>query len=170
MRKKQNYVTGQREQRGKLIMMPRAGKNHIKLRINHNSAFANNTPSPFETNSALFEQFRHDLENNMLPEIPNPTKFEIIYYAFQRHYALKKCLTEKDSLSNVLDQDLLRENNAIPIEVEIWVNKVYDYYFSSMLPMFGMIHFSEGARKQLYKYKGYNWHTISELHPGVRFD
>ncbi len=121
---------------------------------------------PYEYNSALFQQFYHDLENNTLPEIPDPTQTEIMNYTQKR----RELLTRKNSLSNSIDVNLLLENNAIPVEVEIWVEKVFCHYFDRLTPVLGLVHWCERARKALYKYKGYTWHTISELHPNVLFD
>ena len=121
---------------------------------------------PYEYNTVLFDKFYHDLNNNKLPKIPNPTKAEIREYIRRKNESLKK----EESSSDSVDMSKLLENNSIPVEVDIWVDKVYDYYFRSLEPMLGMVHWCEGARKALYRHKGYTWHTISELYPYIIFD
>ena len=116
---------------------------------------------PYEYDKILFEKFYRDLDNNTLPEISDPTQAEIKEYTLKRY-----------SRTSQLDVDeaLLQENNSIPVEVAIWVEKVFDYYFSDLKPLMGLVHWCEGAKKKLYEYKGYTWHTIAELYPDVCFD
>lgn len=122
--------------------------------------------NPHEHNSALFERFYRDLENNALPEIPSPTQAEIIDYTRRR----AESLTAEGPISDSFDRNLLQENHSIPVEVDIWVDKVYSYYFSNLISVLGLVVSCEGARGSLYKYRGYNWHSIFELYPTVLFD
>ena len=122
--------------------------------------------SSFEYNSALFDTFHHDLQNNLLPEIPDPTQSEIMNYTQERN----EKLSHIESESGLVNMKSLMENNAIPVEVEIWVDKVYSYYFNELKPLLGMVHWCQGAKKQLYMYRGYTWHTIDELYPDIIFD
>ena len=61
-------------------------------------------------------------------------------------------------------------NNSIPIEVEIWVDKIFDMYFKDLFPEFGQVHKCYAIRKKLYKYKGYTCYSFIDVHPGVRVD
>ncbi len=79
-------------------------------------------------------------------------------------------MKKKDSISDDVNVNFLMENMAIPVEVVIWVDKVYEHYFDNLMPMMGLVHWCEGARKALYTYRGNKWHTISELYPLVHFD
>ena len=131
-----------------------------------NSAAKTNPVTPYAYDTALFDQFYNDLKQNALPEIPNPTQTEIMEYTRERDEMMKK----KNSISDDVNVNFLMENMAIPVEVEIWVDKVYKHYFDKLMPMMGLVHWCEGARKALYTYRGYKWHTISELYPLVHFD
>ncbi len=120
----------------------------------------------YDYNNILFDKFYHDLNNNKLPKIPNPTKKEIMKYTQMKNESLKKA----ESSSESVDMSKLLENNSIPVEVDIWVDKVYNYYFNSLKHMLGMFRWCDGARKALYQYKGYTWYTASELYPDIIFD
>lgn len=122
--------------------------------------------SPYEHNTALFDRFYNDLKNDALPEVSGPKQSEIKQYTEKRNQSLPA----DDPLAGSLSRNLMQENNSIPVEVDIWVDKVYNHYFADLKPMMGLVHMCEGARKELYKYKGYTWHTISELYPTVHFD
>ena len=121
---------------------------------------------PFEFDKALFDQFYHDLKNNKLPKVSKPRRSEIEKYTQRKTERLAKRKPSTDSTI----EDLWSENNSIPVEIDIWVDKVYEHYFADLKPMRGLIHWCEGARRALYKYKGYTWHTISELNPGTYLD
>ena len=122
--------------------------------------------SDIESNMALFRRFEEDLRNDKLPVVSNPTLIEILSYTLKRRIVLRK----KEFLSDALDKKKLRSNFAIPVEVDIWVDKVYSYYFDTLIPVMGLIHFCESSRAELYKYKGYSWYTVEELYPTVYFD
>ena len=64
----------------------------------------------------------------------------------------------------------LQANYDIPVEIDIWVDKVFSYYFDDLKLMLGLYRRCDGARKELYKHKGYTWYSISELYPTVEFD
>ena len=141
---------------------------HIQSTVNSDSDSDGERTSsnPYEYDKTMFSKFYHDLENNALPEIPDPTQNEIMDYTRKRTERLtKKCL-----LSDDVNEAFLQENNSIPVNVDIWVDKVYSHYFDNLMPMLGLVHWCEGARKALYKYKGYTWHTINELYPTILFD
>lgn len=118
--------------------------------------------SPIEYNQALFARFDHDMKNNTLPKIPEPTQAKIAEYerSHRGHYFF---------LGNP-DMNKLRVNESIPVKVSIWVDTVFNYYFDDLQPMLGLTHRCNSARKSLYKYKGYTWYTVSEINPGVMFD
>ena len=122
--------------------------------------------SPYEYDTALFDRFYRDLENNALPVIPDPTQAEIQAYKATRMSLKFDC----GPLSDSVDPEKLEENHSIPVEVDIWVDKVFNSYFADLKPMMGLVHRCQGAKKLLYKYKGYTWHSISELYPTVDFD
>ena len=119
-----------------------------------------------EFNSLLFGRFYRDLERNTLPVIPRPTASEIEDYKIKKE---KRC-SKSDNFYKYLDWGKAEANNSIPIEVEIWVDKIFDIYFKDLFPVFGQVHKCYAIRKKLYRYKGYNWYSFRELHPGVRVD
>ena len=121
---------------------------------------------PYSYDSALFKKFYRDLKWRRLPKVPAPTQGEIAEQIRKKASRTKQA----GPLVGAVREDLLRENDAIPAEVDLWVEKVYDHYFRDLRPMLGLVHRCNGARKALYNYKGYPWHTISELYPTVHFD
>ncbi len=121
---------------------------------------------PHEHNSALFERFYHDLENGTLPQIPDPTEAEIAEYTRKKD----KRLSKDDPLFSAANMTKLLENHSIPVEADIWADKVFEHYFDDLIPVLGLVYQSEAARRDLYRYKGYTWHTIIELYPAVIFD
>ena len=119
----------------------------------------------YDHNEELFAKFYANLKNGTLPTIPTPTFFEVLRYKRKRKKQIKG-----NSPFEGIDRDKLLANHAIPVEVEIWVDKVFDYYFESLIPMLGLVHWCQGAKKALYKYRGYDWYTMMELYPDVYFD
>ena len=103
-----------------------------------------------QENSALFERFNKDLKNNALPIIPKPTFSEIVAYKVKRAESF-----DSNFLTGVSDMKKQNRNNSIPIEAEIWVDKVFKIYFDDLIPMSGLVHWCDGAKKDLYKYLGY---------------
>lgn len=132
----------------------------VTKRINKKANERVQSESALEYNQKKFDKFYDDLNKDTLPNIPEPTEEEIRKY-------MEKC--EKELL-RFKDNEKVIQNNSIPIEVCIWVDKVYDYYLSDLKHQFGVIHRCEAARKNLYQYKGYTWYTISECHPEIIFD
>ena len=122
----------------------------------------------YRHNSKLFDKFSKDIDRNSLPHFRDPTKEEIDKYSKEKE---KEMMTMKTgSLSDNLVEDRLYSNYRIPIEVDIWVDKVFEHYFHNLKPMLGLVHWTEEAKKRLYKSKGYDWYGIEELHVGVMFD
>lgn len=119
--------------------------------------------SPLDYNHYLCHVFFRDLKRNKLPCIPEPSKDEISEY-------MKKNCRRESNLSSYGDISRIESNASIPIEIKIWVDKIYDYYFYDLVPILGMAHLSQGAIKALYDHKGYKWYTFSECYPGVIFD
>ena len=120
--------------------------------------------SPLEHNDALYTRFYHDLHNEALPTVPEPTEKEIEEYKKE-----KEKLISKPFFDNA-DMTKLQANHSIPIEIDIWVDKIFKYYFADLEPVLGGIHGCNGARKDLYKLKGYTWYSNSKLSPHVIFD
>ena len=124
-------------------------------------------PSVIDYNSAIFERFYKDLENNTLPKIQAPKRAEIEKYTKEREQRSAK---ENRIETDFVDERKIQANQAIPVDVEIWVDKVYDHYFKKLKPMMGLVHGCGEARKALYKYQGYDWYDITEIYPLVHFD
>lgn len=122
-----------------------------------------------EYNSALFDWFYNDLRNNQLPTIPSPTQAEIIEYNREREARLSK-ISAPATEETWYDPEKIKANESIPIEIVIWVDKVYNYYFESLRQQLGVIYGCDGARASLYEYKGYHYYTVSETHPHVYVD
>ncbi len=118
------------------------------------------TESPIEYNQKKFKKFYDDLNKDNLPSFPKPTEKEIRKYMEKR----------EEVLMRFNENEKVIQNNSIPVEVCIWVDKVYNYYLSDLKPLLGMVHGCENARKELYQYKGYIWFTASECHPEIDFD
>ncbi len=119
-----------------------------------------------EFNAILFERFSRDFERHAFPAVPRPTAEEIEAYKKQR----EERASENSRFYSNLDFEKLEIKNKIPIEVEIWVDKVYNMYLGDLFPMFGQAHRCFAARKRLYKYRGFTWYNFAELHPGVMVD
>ena len=117
-------------------------------------------------NDALFDRFYEDFENNALPAIPEPTDLELEAARAERESKLSSTYRSADSV----DIYKLEVNNSIPVEVEIWVDKIFKIYFGELMPLLGLVHQCDRVREELYNYKGYTWYTYSELYPDVLFD
>ncbi len=127
--------------------------------------------SAFDYNCALFEEFNNDLKKGSFPRVPKASKSEMIEYEKRREedlHFLDQCLSAGEI--SKLSYEKEKSNQEIPVEIEIWVEKIYSHYFSELKPMLGEVHWCEGAKKQLYEYKGYTWYTISEIYPDICFD
>ena len=61
-------------------------------------------------------------------------------------------------------------NDSIPSWVGIWVDAVYNYYFSDLKPQFGSAYACIGERKALFRYKGYEWYSEADLNPHISYD
>ena len=119
-----------------------------------------------EYNNSLFDRFYNDLRNDQLPMIPSPTQAEIMEYNRKREARLSR-ISAPATEETWYDPEKIKANESIPIEVVIWVDKVYKYYFDSLRRQLGVIHGCEGARASLYRYKGYRYYTISQTHPHI---
>ena len=93
-----------------------------------------------------------------MPHFHDPTKEERDKYGKEKEKKMMKL--KNGSLSDNLIEDRLYSNYRIPIEIDIWVDKVFEYYFHNLEPMRGLVHWTEGARKRLYESKGYKWYGI----------
>ena len=122
----------------------------------------------YKHNSRLFHEFYKDMDRNSLPHFHDPTKEEIDKYIEEKE---RKMMTMKTgTMSDNLIKERLNLNYRIPVEVDIWVDKVFEHYFHDLELMRGLVHWTEDARKRLYKCKGYKWYAIDELFEGVIFD
>lgn len=119
-------------------------------------------------NDALFARYHADMEKGTLPTFPAPTAEEIAKCISEKSKRMPSAYDDPSALRP--DMEILKENNAIPAEVDIWVNKVCDYYFADMKHVFGRPFPTAGVKKELYKLKGYEWHTAKEIYPSVHFD
>ena len=122
-----------------------------------------------EYNRSLFDRFYNDLKNNQLPTIPSPTQTEIKEYSRKREARLSR-ISAPATEETWYDPEKIKANESIPIEIVIWVDKVYDYYFDSLRQQLGVIHRCQSARASLYRYKGYRYYTISQTHPHDHVD
>ena len=122
-----------------------------------------------EYNRSLFDWFYNDLRNDQLPTIPSPTQAEIMEYRREREARLSR-ISAPATEEKWYDPEKIKANESIPIEIVIWVDKVYNYYFESLRRQFGVIHWCDGARASLYRHKGYHYYTVSETHPHVYVD
>ena len=120
--------------------------------------------SPVEYNTKLLEKLYEDLKNDNLPDIQDSTMEEI------EKYKREKRERSNHLISPNVDEEKMQSNLSIPAEVDMWVDKIFEYYLGDWKPMLGGVHPCNGARKALYRYKGYNWYSISELYPTVIFD
>lgn len=117
-------------------------------------------------NHRLYDRFERDLRRHALPRFPDPTPAQIAKRMRERQEnAQKQCV----GMTNEAYAKLLT-NLAIPVEVDIWVDKVIDHYFDKFRTVMGMGGMTAAARAQLYKYRGYTWYSYQELHPDVIFD
>ena len=128
----------------------------------------NSSRIAYKHNRRLFHKFYKDMDRNYLPHFHDPTKEERDKYGKEKEKKMMKL--KNGSLSDNLIEDRLYSNYRIPIEIDIWVDKVFEYYFHNLEPMRGLVHWTEGARKRLYESKGYKWYGIDELHVDVIFD
>ena len=135
-----------------------------KKKSNKLPPFDPDKQSPVEYDDALFARFYRDLRSNALPTIPEPTQKEITKYKNKRKEMASNRLNDSTNI------EALKSNYSIPVEIDIWVDKVFAYYFDDLIPYLGLVHSCQGAKRELYKYKGYTWYTLSELHPFIMFD
>lgn len=114
---------------------------------------------PLEHNEKLFERFWDDLQNDKLHIIKDREIKKYIKLYNQHKENVDPNINEKQ-----------RANLDIPVEIRIWVDRVYHYYFHDLQPLIGGVHGTESVIKALYRYKGYNYYTIQECHPEIIFD
>ena len=132
--------------------------------------------STYEYDSNLFSRLSDDIRNNNLPTIEEPTQEELRQCIQEREKFMQHLLDCLDGReSNIMDAnektiELVRANQAIPAEVEIWVKKIKKHYLADLKPMLGLCHWEAGMTKTLYTYRGYDWHSSMELYPNVIFD
>lgn len=106
--------------------------------------------SPYECNAALIERLFRDIDNRTLPEIPCPTTEEVAEYKKGREHRL----LDHSALAESVDMEKLRENQSVSVEDAIWVEKILAIYMKDLIPMPGLVHRQEDARKKLYQYRG----------------
>ena len=127
--------------------------------------------SAFDYNMMLFEKFYHDLENGLLPDLPEPTQEMILEGTKKReeelrwvdkHYPAGKDFGKRGEMQ--------RANAEVPVMVNLWVKQMMEYYFADMRDMLGMTGLYGDAKKRLYELRGYSWYTTQEIYPGLLID
>ena len=119
-----------------------------------------------EYNRFLLRQVKKDLEMNHLPVFPKPGADEIRDYERSRAEKLR----EIDNYQNPDAKKKALANQFIPIEDEIWVDKVVSFYLAGYARHIGSVHIYDAVRKELYKKRGYDWYARSEIFPKIHFD
>lgn len=117
-------------------------------------------------NAAVFEAFYEDLKNDNLPIILDPTPEEIEEYTRKR----EEKPDGNGRYAKYLGSGFSKKNSSIPVEVEIWVDKVCDCYFHDLVSVLGLVHQIEDAKQALYKSKGYHYYRLRDLNSGVCVD
>ena len=135
-----------------------------------------------ETYEEAWEAFERDLKGHNLPDFGQPSAKEVMAKKKE-----KQSLYSKKELRNhihlpsikMLTEEcvkMLDNNNGIPAETDIWVEKCFAYYFphGALLYDAWMItkpgdeftYYLDPAKvmKPLYKYRGYTWYTWKEIY------
>jgi hypothetical protein len=130
----------------------------------------NNVYNGFDHNLTLITKLFRDIENSTLCEIAEITNEEIeVVRAYRNKIKPDSPKYQEPYYAKDVKQ-MLEKNLLIPIEVEVWVNKVIDFYLKDATPVMGMCHSIWKAKKQLFDYKGYEWYSPKDLEPGTMFD
>lgn len=138
-------------------------KDHTQKKRMRRSLFMKSSD---DCNAAVFEAFYEDLQNDNLPEIPDPTQEEIEEYTRKR----EERPNGSDRSAQYMRSGFSGENSSIPVEVEIWVDKVCDYYFHDLVSVLGLVHRCEDAKQALYKSRGYHYYRLRDRNSGVCVD
>lgn len=127
-------------------------------------------------NQLLFDKLNRAIEADDLPDMPEPSNLEIAACEERRHETLARAQAaydaeeEHEPWGEIYTLKRIQANQAIPVEVELWVDAVCKHYLHSAKPMMGLVNWEQGVRKRLYAMRGYEWYTISEIYPLAHFD